>query len=59
MVKLACFRAALCHRIGPKPLMVVPRGYTCQATRRLTPGFVSMNTTILTLVQLLQRADRS
>ena len=39
--------------------MVMRRGYPCQTTRRLTPGFVSMNTTILTLGRLPVRAEHA
>ena len=36
-----------------------PAGHPCQATRRLTVDGVNMNTTILTLVRLPVRAERS
>jgi hypothetical protein len=37
--------------------MVVPRDYRCQAARRSTRGFVSMNTSILTLGRLTVRVE--
>jgi hypothetical protein len=57
-VKLVLFAPALHHRMREKHSMVVRRDYLCQATRRPTPGFVSMNTTILTLVRLPVGAER-